>query len=126
MERKILSLRFTEDHKQYKITNWLALNQENLTRYNELMSLAERVQMLERILVNHILSFASGLDWFIEERINVTITKLEGPHPFRFKGMRFRAFNPEFTVNLELPSYIGLGKGSSIGFGVVKQVHHGN
>jgi hypothetical protein len=32
-----------------------------------------------------------------------------------------QAFNIKFTTNISLPDYIGLGKGSSSGFGVVKE-----
>jgi CRISPR/Cas system endoribonuclease Cas6 (RAMP superfamily) len=39
-----------------------------------------------------------------------------------FKGKEMPGFSLDFNSNVILPPYIGLGKGSSIGFGVVKAI----
>jgi hypothetical protein len=39
-----------------------------------------------------------------------------------FKGKEMPGFSLDFNSNVILPPYIGLGKGSSIGFGVVKKI----
>jgi len=41
--------------------------------------------------------------------------------PITFKGGRRQCFDIRFKTNVFLPEYIGLGKGTSKGFGVVRR-----
>jgi len=62
----------------YQLRNWLALNQKNITAYNQLNSEIEQYKFLERIIVGNILSMAKGLGWHIEEKISVRIKAIKG------------------------------------------------
>jgi CRISPR/Cas system endoribonuclease Cas6 (RAMP superfamily) len=41
-----------------------------------------------------------------------------------FKGRKVLTFCVNFKTNVSLPDYVGLGKGSSVGFGVVKLIEN--
>lgn len=105
----------------YQISNWIALNQENHQTYKSMPSLIQRILFLEAKLVGHILAFATGVDWQIKEKLKVEITHLTAMKTATFKGKRMETFSVNFSCNAFLPSNIGLGKGSSMGFGVVKR-----
>lgn len=105
----------------YSIQNWLALNAENYKGYQGTESLAQRIRMLEQLLTANILSFAKGIDWYIENAIQLSITRIDAEKIIKHKGVGLTAFNLIFTTNVFLPNYVGLGKGAGFGFGTVKE-----
>ncbi len=106
----------------YSLLNWLALNQEHHRLFRELNDDASaQIQLLKSILTGNILAFAKGIGWSVEERIHVEITRIKHIKPLFFKGRNLLAFTLNFQSNVSLPDFIGLGKGASIGFGVVKR-----
>ena len=104
---------------QYSIRKWMALNQENYEKYIRLESMVEKTQFLEHILRGNILSFAKGLGIFIDKQVECVITQLSEPTVTRYKGVKLTMFDAEFATNVSIPDYAGLGKGVSIGQGVV-------
>lgn len=107
--------------KLYTIKNYIALTDENFKKYHSILALTDKITYLENILIGNILSFFKGIGYHAEERIFCAITSLEGPNAKYYKGVKFDVFDISFVSNIELPSYISLGKSSSIGFGVLKQ-----
>ena len=78
--------------------------------------------MLEKIVVGNILSMARGLDLFVDVQIDVRITSVRQRQGLvSYKNTQMMAFDVDFLTNLDLPVDIGLGKGASIGFGVVEK-----
>lgn len=126
LDMKIASLNLNQftmqawEHKfDYRISNWLALNQDNIKKYNDIDSLAERLTLLEGLLKANILSFAKGIDWHVDRTIEVSVKQLDEPKSITFKSQKLLAFNAQFSTNVFIPKHIGLGKGVSVGFGVV-------
>ncbi len=111
-----------DKHFRYNLKNWLALNSENFKRYQELPGIIERVQLLEQLLTANILSFAKGIGWTVEKNIELKITHVEREKIERHKGVKLSAFDLDFSTNVFIPNYIGLGKGAGFGFGTVKQI----
>lgn len=110
------------DHEfEYSLLNWMALNQEHYRRYRSLDGdETAQLDLLHGILRGNILAFAKGINWFVEERISVHITSIKEMKLLPFKGKDMPAFTLHFKTNVSLPDYIGLGKGVSVGFGVVR------
>jgi CRISPR/Cas system endoribonuclease Cas6 (RAMP superfamily) len=108
----------------YTIRKWLALNEENYEKYKKLDSLKEKCEMLEKVLTANIIAFAKGVEIQIEKDIECVITELREPKEIRYKGVYFMAFDCSFKTNISLPDYIGLGKGVSLGFGMVKRMNN--
>lgn len=109
--------------ESYRITDWLALNQKHYIQWQKAAdNPAAQQEMLRRILCGNILSFAKGVDWWIESAIEVEIRKIIRVRPTEFKKQRVLAFTIEFGCNVHLPEFMGLGKGVSVGFGVLGRV----
>lgn len=115
------TLQQLEVPKSYRIHNWLALNQENYTRYHKSKSIAKRLGILEQLLTSHILAFYKAMGCWLEEELEVSITQELPEKLLKHKGIRHQAFNLHFECNCFLPNFIGLGRGSSHGYGVIKE-----
>ena len=127
LEMKIQSLnlnnfkmRLFEKPQQYRLHNWLALNSENYKAYHDMTRIGDKITLLERILTNNILRFAEGIGWEIPEKIELGITDLIKVNRVSYKNLKVEAHNLDFQSNVFLPDFIGLGRGSSMGFGVIK------
>lgn len=104
----------------YKINKWLPLNEKNYSTYINTESFVERIKMLEKIMVGNILSFCKGVTINIENKIECHITDIIQEKKIKHKGVYLLSVDAHFKANISLPDYIGLGKGSSHGFGVIK------
>ena len=107
---------------KYQITNWVALNQENYKLYQNLQALTEKVEMLQKLLTGNLLSFAKGIDWTVDKPVELQISDLKNIRTTTLKQQKVLAFDIDFSTNIFIPNYIGLGKSVSLGFGVVKAV----
>lgn len=103
----------------YRIHNWFGLNESNYRKYNEETSLVAKVNLLERILIGNIISFAKGMNWQIEKPIKLQIQDIVSTKVIRHKGVPLMAFTIDFESNVFLPNYIGLGRSVSHGMGVL-------
>ena len=106
----------------YYLRNWLPLNSDNYNQYNKLDGLIEQTSFLEKILIGNILSFLKGVGIHLEEEIKCKIIALKEPILIRNKGIKLMSFDVEFKTNILLPDFIGLGKNTSIGYGMIKRI----
>ena len=104
----------------YSLRNWIPLNSTNYAAYSSTDSLASHIEMLEKILVGNIMSFLKGMGIQMEDQVKVFITSVENKHLAQYKGVAMTCFNIKFNTNLRLPYLIGLGKGTSLGFGTIQ------
>lgn len=114
------------DEQTYSIRKYLSLNQQNYDEYQRMEGLVDRYRMLEKVLVGNILSFAKGINLHFDERVTVNILHVSDPREYHFKDVKMMGFDLIFKSNVSLPDYIGLGKGVSIGFGMVKRFQKQN
>lgn len=103
-------------------TLWMALNQTNYAKYHKLKSEVEKQEMLNAILVGHILSFFrnTNVELNTNERLMAKVNVEQ--KSTQFKENKMVAFSGSFIVNALLPDEIGLGKSVSRGFGTIKRV----
>lgn len=113
-------IRVMETMRTYYIKNWIALNDRNHKAYME-GSPIEQLQILEKSLAGHIISFTKGIDYKPESRFEIKLNGFPETRPVKIKGITTMGFNVAFKTNLFLPNFIGLGKGVSKGYGVVTQ-----
>lgn len=106
----------------YSIFNWIALNQENFKKYHTLPTMTEKIEMLERTLKANILSFAKGIEWTVDKEIKLSIRDIRRNRAAKVKGKLLEGFDLDFSTNVFLPNFIGLGKSVSLGYGVVKEL----
>lgn len=106
--------------KTYCIYNYLPLNQENYSLYMETDSIVERYSIIEKCLTGNILSFAKSLGVFFERQINLSLLDVIDKHELKYKNINMLGFSLKFKTDVLLPRYIALGKGVSLGFGIIK------
>lgn len=99
-------------------TLWMALNQENFRKYEQLTD-NERIDLLNHQLQNNILSFYKGLSYRTTEKV-MALTRLKEKQTM-FKDRSMLAFSGDFTTNAFIPEWTGIGKAVSRGFGTVSQ-----
>lgn len=109
----------TENTHIYRLSHWLPLNQNNYGMFSTLESLREKCAMLERLLIGNILSFAKGIGVYFDEEIKVSIVDIEKAEQYLFKNVKMLGFDVVFRTNVLLPRYVGVGKGVSLGFGMI-------
>ncbi|MCC5917275.1 MAG: hypothetical protein JJU02_08095 [Cryomorphaceae bacterium] len=106
----------------YNISNWLPLSGDNFKRYLNADGLSERIPMLEKIFVGHVLSFAKGIEWNVDKEIKASIQEIKREKIITYKKVKLKAFDVIIASNIYFPNLIGLGKGTSTGFGVVRHI----
>lgn len=107
----------------YTIRKWLPFNSENYKEFIALDGVVEKTAKLEKLLIGNILSMCTGLNVHMEKEISCKITEILDSKIYTFKGVKMQSFDLSFKSNVYLYDYIGLGKGVSHGFGVVKQTN---
>lgn len=105
---------------RYHISNYLALNQENYQDWLQRESLLERIQILERLLRNHLLACMWGLGWESETELNVKLIELSDTKQLIYHSKSLMAFDLVFTSNAQIPAGIAAGKAVSFGFGNIQ------
>ncbi len=113
------TLQVWEKSFDYRLYNWLALNQENYLAYQKLTNELARTEFLESVLKANILSFAKGMKWDVDRTISLRIDEILKSKIVPYKQQKLLAFDVKFRSNVFLPDYLGLGKGVSLGFGTV-------
>jgi hypothetical protein len=115
---------FSASHYFHFVTPWLALNEDNYLLYREFeqdeQSIAIR-QLLQRILIGNVLSFAKGLGISILAKLQANIEHWHA-EPVRAKqeesGLML-GFAANGAITFSAPSFWGFGKQSSRGNGVM-------
>ena len=107
-------------HRYTFKTLWMALNQENYRHYRQINNSDEKKTLLNGILINNILSFYKGMNYWTDERI-LALTHVS-PKRTRFKNQPMLAFTGNFMTNALIPDYAGIGKSVARGFGTVIRI----
>lgn len=122
IDAKQLVVQVWDDMFRYTLRKWLPFNSDNYKEFQQLEGLATRIEFLQKILVGNILSMCKGLDIHLERDIKCEILHLEENRPIRYKGVKMQNFDVELKINVSLPDFCGIGKGVSLGMGMVKMM----
>jgi len=122
VDAKQILVQAWDDTFRYTLRKWLPFNSNNYNEFLQLEGLAARAEFLQRILVGNILSMCKGLGIRLERDITCEILKMEEPRMELYKGVKMMSFDVEFKTNVSLPDFCGLGKGTSLGMGMVKMM----
>lgn len=106
----------------YNIHNWIAFNQENFKKYQELEGMSQKLIFLEEMLKKHIMIFMEAVEANEPIPLKVIIEQIKEEKYIEYKGVFHLTFSINFISNLTMPNLIGLGKGVSVGFGIVKRL----
>lgn len=119
MDAKRTLVQVWDTEFRYTLRKWLPLSSDNYRTYQSLEGIVEQCAFLQNILIGNILSFCKGVGITIELEIKCVITQIMETRTYTYKGVKMQGFDVEFKSNISLPDYIGLGKGVSLGFGMV-------
>ena len=111
----------SEEFHNYSFQSpWMALNQEN---YQEYLSLnpVDQNRKLKTILKGNLKTLSKGFNYWIPEFDKIDIDGWFRPLEVNFHNQKMQCFKGEFTTNFIIPEYLGLGKQSARGFGVVQK-----
>lgn len=122
MKARQVLVQVWEDDFMYHLNRWLPLNEKNYKTFQGLDGLVEKYAFLEKKLVGNILAFAKGMSIFFEKEVKCKIVDCEEPYWIFYKGIKMMCFNVRFKTNVSLPDFVGLGKGVSLGHGIVSQI----
>ena len=108
-----------DEPKLYSLTDYIALTDQNLKDYNDLLALSDKIILLEKILVGNILSFFKGIGHHTDERLVAVLTAIDNEGETFYKRVKWKTFRLHFVSNVELPDGIGLGKSAAVGYGTL-------
>lgn len=103
----------------YRMTSWLPLNQENYQRYHQSVHLAEKMEILEKVLTGNILTFLEGIGLRSDRTVDAAISRIDREKVLKYRGQLMQSYDISFSSNVAIPVYTSLGKGTSVGFGMV-------
>ena len=105
--------------QNYVIEDWLPLNGDNYKEFQQTEGMIDRIDMLQRILVGNILSFATGMDIYFDKTVECIIKDIGINGLTRLKDVEMMSFSAYFSANVRLPQWIGLGKSASLSHGII-------
>ena len=118
-EPKTVSFHPIESQCYRSISPYIALNQEKYEVYSTL-SETEKRKIIEKGLVNHILTCAKWCGPTLLHTIEVNLIQMTQGNPMKIKDdLYFTPFDIMFECNTDIPDYIGIGKFVSRGYGTV-------
>lgn len=112
-------LKMTDQMMPYHLKNWLALKQDNYAIWQKCKNMSERSELLERVLVGHLLGFSSQMGWQLPERLEVNLQLIHRIQQTEYRSAQVLVFDISFEANIDLPHRIGLGKGLTQGYGIL-------
>lgn len=119
---KSIEIGIAEDFLNYRFSSpWMALNEKNYEKYKDFNKL-EKQLFLKHILKENLKTLSKGFNYWIEDYERVQVEGYFKPKQVNFKNQKMLCFTGDFTTNFHIPQYMGLGKQSARGFGVVKNL----
>lgn len=112
-------IRTTTAPQKYRSHKWMALTEKNFEKWQACNSYLERVQLIEKLLTNHLLQGLWGMGWDSKERIQTNLLIINQILPVPYHQTKLLAFDIEFSTNILIPSGMAMGKAVSHGFGVI-------
>jgi hypothetical protein len=106
----------------YSILHYMALNQDNYLAYQQMQGMVERITFVESLLKKHLAFFVEELNGHLPFPIDVKILSIKNEKFIEYKKVFHLTFDLQFETNIGIPPYIGIGKGVSIGFGIVRKM----
>jgi len=122
LDMRQFSLDIQDRSRRYHLRQWIGLRDDNYGIYTRLDGAVERLYFLQKVLHKQVLSLLEQLDSApaASDALTVKIQQVKDERWVSYKKVKMLAFSLEFTANVHLPDYVGLGKGCSEGWGVVK------
>ena len=112
------SFMFTSNLQKYEfVSNWVALN-ANTSKQFDAKNDKDKLQFLNNLLAKNIVFISQDIGFELPENIysQIIVSSLEAT---KMDQNGWRAFDGNFTTNLVMPDYLGIGNGITRGFGTI-------
>lgn len=109
-----------EELQEYQLFKYHAFNQENYQIYQRLKDEVERQEFIRCLLEKHFGAFVKGIGWKPDPPIQIQDLQIKRQQLRPYRSYQAHCFDLSFRTNLWVPEHIGLGKGVSLGFGVLR------
>ncbi|MEM6525878.1 MAG: CRISPR-associated endonuclease Cas6 [Bacteroidota bacterium] len=107
----------------YRINKWLPFNPKNYDLWRSTARLTEKVKLLDKLIWGHLFHLAEGLNIHLnKEALQVYVSTIDMQTFKDCYNIKKLALDITFCTNLNLPGEIGLGQGTTIGFGEVQKI----
>lgn len=112
-------LKITENTFAYRIYHYIPFKPDSYNAYKQLPNMVAKIQMLEQLLQNHILSLmlCDGQQQIDKSAIKISILDLDRVEKVSAFGTSLMAFDMVFNCNIALPNRIALGRKLALGYG---------
>lgn len=117
IEKEEAELQLASIPQLFAVIDWLALNQENYTRWKQEDSPCKRLDILSQALTGHLRAVANQLGFLQKDQIIGRILCVNNQKKIKWHGVELVRFNVFAECNLSFPIGIGLGRGVAFGFG---------
>jgi len=106
----------------YNVHNYMPFNQENYAVCKKLGTEKRKLKFLEECLHSHLAIIVSELNADMPIELVSEIVQIKSEKYIEYKGVFHQTYSLNFKTNISLPNFIGIGKGVSLGFGIVKKL----
>jgi Cas6b C-terminal domain len=123
VETKEHVIKLTDTLSEYVIFDWLPLEDERYALWEEMLSLQDRITLLDEALPRQISKFLNGVSIPFSVSFTAFVSNILATES-KIKEYNFRKlpFTCTFRCNIALPEGIGIGQVPSIGFGRIKRI----
>lgn len=107
----------------YEIKQYVPFNSDNYAKFKVLTRREDKKQFLSKLLNNHLLAMAKGLNWQLPLYLNQT-SVLYGEDASKIittNDHKVMSFSLCFQTQITLPDFVGIGKDTAKGMGVIKR-----
>ncbi len=105
----------------YSLLNYIPFNQEVYQKYKASSSKARKARLLTDQLHKHLTTFLKAVEYEDDGDIVLSDPIIYKEQFIQYKRQYHLAYRVSFTSSLDLPDYVGLGKGTSVGFGILRK-----
>ena len=109
-----------DELQEYQLFKYHAFNQENYRLYRRLRDELERQEFIRCLVERHFDAFVKGIGWNPDPPIQIRDLQIKQQQLRPYRSYQAHCFDLSFRTNLWVPEHIGLGKGVSLGFGVLR------
>lgn len=105
----------------YLLFGYIPFRSQTYHSYQQSRTLTEKNMLLRQHLTYHLNTLAARLAWPMRTPLQLDEMKLRQEKKDRLGGLLHVSFDLEFTTNLFIPEFLGVGKGAGVGAGVVRR-----
>lgn len=112
-----VSLALMPEPVPFGLNGWMALNQENYTRWKEASSESARLDLLHRALTGHLRAFGERMQVADYKHIEARVLEIHNRKKIHWHGVELIRFQVLAQANIALPEGIGIGRAAAFGYG---------